>query len=126
MSEVIVFTGADLKTDGVNGLPCGWGIKGKDGQPMKEPPHPVVGTSKPRSRCGAPRQPHREHRSLAWLARHGHIAAHHARELAADGKAQPCSAVAARGRGISLAELLAQLSLLLANSTKLLPLHRAR
>src|SRR5262245_8478182 len=32
-----VFTGADLKTDGVNGLPCGWGIKGKDGQPMKEP-----------------------------------------------------------------------------------------
>jgi carbon-monoxide dehydrogenase large subunit len=27
-----VFTGADLKADGVNGLPCGWGIKGKDGQ----------------------------------------------------------------------------------------------
>ena len=27
------------------------------------------------------RQAHREHRSLAPLARHGHIAAHHAREL---------------------------------------------
>src|SRR6516162_1498141 len=33
-----VLTGADLQADGVNGLPCGWGIKGKDGQPMKEPP----------------------------------------------------------------------------------------
>src|SRR6516162_9850593 len=37
-----IFTGADLKADGVNGLPCGWGIKGKDGQPMKEPPHPAM------------------------------------------------------------------------------------
>src|SRR5215472_5611743 len=37
-----VFTGADLKADGVNGLPCGWGIKGKDGQAMKEPPHPAL------------------------------------------------------------------------------------
>src|ERR1700756_3555271 len=37
-----VFTGADLKADGVNGLPCGWGIKGKNGQAMKEPPHPAM------------------------------------------------------------------------------------
>ena len=41
-----VFTGADLKADGVNGLPCGWGIKGKDGQPMKEPPHPALAQDK--------------------------------------------------------------------------------
>jgi carbon-monoxide dehydrogenase large subunit len=43
-----VFTGADLKVDGVNGLPCGWGIKGKDGQPMKEPPHPALAQDKVR------------------------------------------------------------------------------
>ena len=43
-----LFTGADLKTDGVNGLPCGWGIKGKDGQPMKEPPHPAMAQDKVR------------------------------------------------------------------------------
>src|SRR5499427_1925253 len=43
-----VFIGADLKTDGVNGLPCGWGIKGKDGQPMKEPPHPAMAQDKVR------------------------------------------------------------------------------
>src|SRR2546430_6696617 len=43
-----VFTGADLKADGVNGLPCGWGIKGKDRQPMKEPPHPAMAQDKVR------------------------------------------------------------------------------
>jgi carbon-monoxide dehydrogenase large subunit len=43
-----VFTGADLKADAVNGLPCGWGIKGKDGQPMKEPPHPALAQDKVR------------------------------------------------------------------------------
>src|SRR6266446_2798813 len=43
-----VFTGADLKADGVNGLPCVWGIKGKDGQPMKEPPHPAMAQDKVR------------------------------------------------------------------------------
>ncbi len=31
-----------------------------------------------------PWQAHREHRPLARLARHGHVTAHHARELAAD------------------------------------------
>src|SRR6516225_8097135 len=34
----------------------------------------------------APRQPHREHRALARLACHSHVAAHHARELAREGK----------------------------------------
>ena len=43
-----VFTGADLKADGVNGLPCGLGIKGNDGQPMQEPPHPAMAQDKVR------------------------------------------------------------------------------
>src|SRR5215831_16495976 len=58
-------------------------------------------------------QPHGEHRALARLARRGHIAAHHARELAGNGKAEPCAAEALRGRGISLTELLEQPCLLL-------------
>src|SRR6516165_4806386 len=61
----------------------------------------------------AGRQAHRKHRALAWLARHRHIAAHHARELAGDGKAEPGAAELLRSRGIGLAELLEQLSLLL-------------
>src|SRR5215813_11918358 len=32
-----------------------------------------------------PRQAHREHRAFAKLTRHGHVPAHHARELAGDG-----------------------------------------
>src|SRR5207245_5604685 len=43
---VAVFTGDDLA--GVNGLPCGWLITGTDGQPMKEPPHPVLAQGKVR------------------------------------------------------------------------------
>src|SRR5215468_5304911 len=35
--------------------------------------------------CCAAQQPHGEHRALARLARHRHVAAHHARELAGDG-----------------------------------------
>src|SRR5262249_12576089 len=58
-------------------------------------------------------QPHREHRAFARLARHGHIAAHHACELAGDGEPKPGAAEALRGRGIGLAELLEQLCLLL-------------
>jgi hypothetical protein len=57
-------------------------------------------------------QAHREHRALARLARHGHVAAH-PRELAGDGKAEPRAAEALRGRPVSLAELLEQLGLLL-------------
>lgn len=42
-----VFTGADIEGK-VNGLPCGWLITGTDGQPMKEPPHPVLAQGKVR------------------------------------------------------------------------------
>src|SRR5262249_13723715 len=58
-------------------------------------------------------QAHRKDRTLAQFARHGHVATHHARELAGDGKAEPGAAEAPRGRGIGLAELLEQLGLLL-------------
>ena len=43
-----VLTGADLLADGVGGIPCGWGITGKDGLPMKEPPHPAMAQGKVR------------------------------------------------------------------------------
>src|SRR5215813_1651531 len=65
------------------------------------------------SRRLAPRQAHREHRALTRLARHCHIAAHDTGELARDGETEPSAAEALRGRGIGLAELLEQLSLLL-------------
>src|SRR5262245_2169318 len=58
-------------------------------------------------------QPYREDRAFAQLARHRHIAPHHARELAGDGKAQPGAAETLRGGFIRLAELLEQLGLLL-------------
>src|SRR6516162_1657024 len=61
----------------------------------------------------ASRQAHREHRALARFACHGHIAAHHARELAGNGKAETGAAEFLRGRGIGLAELLEELCLLL-------------
>ena len=54
----------------------------------------------------AARQAHCKHRTFAHLARHGYVAAHHARELAREGKAEPRSAVAARSQGIGLSELL--------------------
>jgi len=45
---LLVLTGADLAAAGVGGLPCGWGIKGTDGAPMKEPPHPALAQGKVR------------------------------------------------------------------------------
>jgi hypothetical protein len=39
--------------------------------------------------AGAPGQAHRKDRALVRLARHGHVAAHHARELARERKAEP-------------------------------------
>lgn len=39
---VAVLTGADMATDGIGGLPCGWGIHNKDGSPMAEPGHPPL------------------------------------------------------------------------------------
>ncbi len=43
-----VLTGAELAADGVGGIPVGWGITGKDGQPMKEPVHPALAQGKVR------------------------------------------------------------------------------
>jgi len=37
---VAVFSGED--TGAIGGLPCGWLIHSMDGQPMKEPPHPIL------------------------------------------------------------------------------------
>ena len=54
----------------------------------------------------AGRQAHGEDRALARLARHRHVAAHHARELARDGKPEPRPAVAARCERIGLGEIL--------------------
>lgn len=39
---IAVYTGQDLAAAGVNGLPCGWQVHSKDGEPMAEPPHPVM------------------------------------------------------------------------------------
>src|SRR5262245_11097902 len=58
-------------------------------------------------------QAHREYRALARLARHSHIAAHHACELAGDGKTETGAAETLRGGFIRLAELLKQFGLLL-------------
>ncbi len=41
-----VFTGTDF--EGVGGLPCGWQIHSRDGEPMQEPPHPVLAQGKVR------------------------------------------------------------------------------
>jgi len=37
-----VLTGADFATDGIGGLPCGWGITSRDGSPAVEPPWPSL------------------------------------------------------------------------------------
>jgi len=37
-----VFTGDDVAADKVGGMPCGWVVKGKDGQPNKAPAHPAL------------------------------------------------------------------------------------
>ena len=41
-----IFTGADLAEAKVGGLPCGWLITDVNGQPMKEPPHPLLAQGK--------------------------------------------------------------------------------
>ena len=58
-------------------------------------------------------QAHGEDRALARLARHGHVAAHHAGDLASDGKPQSGAPKPLGGGGLGLAELLEQLQLLL-------------
>ena len=43
-----VFDGQDVAADKIGGLPCGWLITSTDGQPMKEPPHPILAQGKVR------------------------------------------------------------------------------
>jgi carbon-monoxide dehydrogenase large subunit len=43
---VAVMTGRQLAEDEVGSLPCGWMIHSKDGSEMKQPPHPVMASSK--------------------------------------------------------------------------------
>ena len=43
---VRIFTGKDF--EGVGGLPCGWQVTDKHGQPMQEPAHPVLAQGKVR------------------------------------------------------------------------------
>ena len=42
---VAVFTGADVEADGLGGLPCAWAVDFNTGEPMNEPPHPVLASS---------------------------------------------------------------------------------
>jgi carbon-monoxide dehydrogenase large subunit len=37
-----IFTGDDIKKAGLNGVPCGWQLHFKNGEPMIEPPHPIL------------------------------------------------------------------------------------
>jgi carbon-monoxide dehydrogenase large subunit len=43
-----VYTGDDIAAAKLGGLPCGWLITDVNGQPMKEPPHPVLAQGKAR------------------------------------------------------------------------------
>ena len=43
-----VLEGKDVANEKINGLPCGWLITSTDGQPMKEPPHPILALDKVR------------------------------------------------------------------------------
>ena len=45
---VAVFTGEDIDASGAGGLPCGWQVTSRDGNPMKEPKHPILATGKVR------------------------------------------------------------------------------
>lgn len=45
---VAVYDGQDVAADNIAGLPCGWLITDTDGQPMKEPPHPILCQGKAR------------------------------------------------------------------------------
>ncbi len=43
---VKIFTGSDF--EGVGGLPCGWQVTDKHGEPMQEPAHPIIAQGKVR------------------------------------------------------------------------------
>ncbi|MCY3541662.1 MAG: xanthine dehydrogenase family protein molybdopterin-binding subunit [Gammaproteobacteria bacterium] len=42
---IAVFTGEDLRSDGIGDLPCGWMVKSKDGSDMLAPSHPAIATT---------------------------------------------------------------------------------
>ncbi|MFQ5639214.1 MAG: xanthine dehydrogenase family protein molybdopterin-binding subunit [bacterium] len=43
---VAVFTGKDIAAAGIGGVPCGWQVDFKNGDTMKEPPHPLLAADK--------------------------------------------------------------------------------
>ena len=43
-----VFTGKDIAASGINGIPTGWQVNFKNGETMKEPPHPLLVADKAR------------------------------------------------------------------------------
>lgn len=45
---VAIYDGQDVAADKVGGLPCGWLITSTNGEPMKEPPHPILANGKVR------------------------------------------------------------------------------
>ena len=45
---VRIFTGQDIVDAGLGGVPCGWGMTDKHGEPQKEPPHPILAHGKVR------------------------------------------------------------------------------
>lgn len=45
---VAVYTGKDIADSGVNGIPTGWQVDFKNGDTMKEPPHPMLVADKAR------------------------------------------------------------------------------
>ncbi len=45
---IAVYDGQDLADAGVNGLPCGWQVHSKNGDPMAEPAHPPLAQGKVR------------------------------------------------------------------------------
>ena len=45
---VRIFTSADIEAAGLGGVPCGWGVTDRNGEPMREPPHPILASGKVR------------------------------------------------------------------------------
>jgi len=45
---VAIYTGKDIADSGVGGVPCGWQVNFKNGETMKEPPHPLLVADKVR------------------------------------------------------------------------------
>ena len=45
---VKIFTGKDTDAAGIGGVPCGWQVDFKNGDTMKEPPHPLLVSDKAR------------------------------------------------------------------------------